>query len=118
MGAWWQEAHWRFSFQARLSLARKARPRSMVPLTSGAGSAAKMPPGSRSRATVAVRRGMAYLLEGRPGPVRARDFGADGLVYPMVRPPPRTCLSSLPSSDGKRPRPSLGSIGRHLLVDG
>ena len=33
-GAWWHSAHFLVSLQARLSFARKARPRSIVPLTS------------------------------------------------------------------------------------
>src|SRR2546421_5860805 len=63
-GAWWHSAHFLFSFQARLSFARKARPRSIVPLTFGAGSAARAPIGRITRVTMAERRRMADLLVG------------------------------------------------------
>src|SRR5262249_27004492 len=58
-GAWWHSAHFLVSLKARLSLARKARPRPIVALTFGAGSAAAAPIGRTHRAAKVVRRRMA-----------------------------------------------------------
>src|SRR5687767_1836991 len=63
-GAWWHSAHFFFSFQVRLSFARKVRPRWIAPLTSGAGSAARAPNGSETKVTAAGRNRMADLLFG------------------------------------------------------
>src|SRR5437763_14981392 len=63
MGRWWQEAHLRVSFQARPSLARKARLRSAVFWTSaGTGSAADSRRDSAKRIAAAVRGRMTKLL--------------------------------------------------------
>src|SRR6266404_2078483 len=63
-GAWWHSAHCLFSFQARLSIARKVSPRLIVSLTLGTGSAAAAPIGRTIRVTMADRRGMANLQGG------------------------------------------------------
>src|SRR5437879_12395620 len=63
-GAWWHSAHCLFSFQARLSFARKASPRLIVSLTLGTGAAAAAPIGRRLRSRMAERRRMANLQAG------------------------------------------------------
>src|SRR5438093_9905228 len=60
-GAWWHSAHCLFSFQARLSFARKVSPRVIVSLTLGTGSAAAAPIGRTIRITMAARRRMTNL---------------------------------------------------------
>src|SRR5436305_8897697 len=74
-GAWWHSAHFLFSFQARLSFARKVRPRSIVPLTSGTGPAARAPIGSITKVTMAERRRMADLLVGRARVEKGQNGG-------------------------------------------
>src|SRR5258707_219647 len=63
-GAWWHSAHFLFSFQVRLSFARKVRPRLIAPLMSGAGSAATAPKGEITSVRMTERQRMADLLVG------------------------------------------------------
>src|SRR5262245_8430609 len=83
-GAWWHSKHFLFSFQVRLSFARKVRPRSMVRLTSWAGSAARVLLDRTTRVRMAEKRHRADLLVGIARSKRRKPAGgrkATGLFY-------------------------------------
>src|SRR5262245_19161695 len=81
-GAWWHSAHFRFSFQVRLSFARKARPRFIVPFTSGVVSAASAAEGSIIRVRAAVRRHTADLLGKLARAEKEQAAGGQGMIVP------------------------------------
>src|SRR3954452_17678803 len=62
MGTWWQEAHLRVSFQARPSLARKARLRSAAFWTSAGTASAAGRRAARANRTAGAGRGLMTKL--------------------------------------------------------
>src|SRR5258707_12074327 len=82
-GAWWHSMHFLVAFQARLSFARKVRPRSIVPLTFG--SAARAPNGRITRVRTAEMWRTADLLSGWLGLKRRQSAGGQEIILPGRR---------------------------------
>src|SRR5204862_307977 len=76
-GAWWHSAHFFVSFQPKLSVTRKVRPRLIASLTVGEGSAAAAPTGKTTRVTMAERRRTANLQAGSFGSKRSEAAGEE-----------------------------------------